>query len=120
MKELEFNWTSLNIVEWTGKEHKNVLRDIEDEILKLKKGDLLNYVNNNFKESYYKTNNVKNYKMYKLTIIGLLQISTRYDCITRAKVINKAIYNDNKLKSSLIETRFYKLNKGGNYGKYVK
>lgn len=116
MKELElfmmnpegFNWTSLNMAECTGKLHKNVIRDIDNEIVKLKKGDMLNYVNNNFKESFYTIqDNIKKYRMYKLTLIGLLQISSRYDCITRAKLINKAIYNDNKLKSSLIKTRFY-------------
>ena len=62
-----FDWTSLQIAEWIGKEHYNVLRDIEDECNKL--GELGKLI---FEFSSYKLDsNTKSYKMYKLNYKGI-------------------------------------------------
>ena len=78
-----FNWTSLNISEWTGKLHKNVLRDIEDEKAQLEElGKLI------FEPSSYMTNN-KEFKMYRLNKSGVMQLGARYDAKIRFKLIAK-------------------------------
>lgn len=78
-----FNWTSLNIAEWTGKLHKNVLQDIDGESSQLEElGRLI------FQPSEYMTNN-KSYRMYKLNKRGVMQLGARYDAKVRFKLISK-------------------------------
>jgi Rha family phage regulatory protein len=59
-------YTSKDIAEWTGKEHKNVLRDIEDEANKL--GEIGKLI---FELSEYKDSSGKSNKMYNLTYDGI-------------------------------------------------
>jgi Rha family phage regulatory protein len=87
MNEENFKWDSRQIAEWTGKEHFNVIRDIEDEIMKLKKDKMEEFVNLNFEVSSYQLHsNTRHYPMYRLTKIGVQQIAMRYSATIRAKV----------------------------------
>ena len=80
-----FNWTSRDLADWTGKEHKNIVRDIEDEMEKL--GDVGKRI---FELSSYKSDsNTKPYKMYKLNNKGVKQIAARYDAKIRYKIIDR-------------------------------
>lgn len=78
--------TSLEISEITGKEHKNVIRDIRDEIGKLgiEKGQLI------FEPSSYINSQNKEQPMYLLTLDGVLQLGARYSADVRYKLIQIA------------------------------
>ncbi|MGE5436593.1 MAG: Rha family transcriptional regulator [Syntrophothermus sp.] len=78
-------FTSIDIAEWTGKQHKNVLADIEDEMEKL--GEVGKLI---FQLSSYKTDaNTKPYKMYEMDKDGVMQIAARYDAKVRYGIIQK-------------------------------
>ena len=85
--------TSLEIADITGKEHANVLRDIRDEINKLKREDP-NYLTDErgrliFDESSYINEQNKEQPMYILTVPGIYQIMARYDAVIRRLIIIK-------------------------------
>lgn len=92
LKHDGFNWTSLEIAEWTGKYHKNVLADIRDEESKL--GEIGRLI---FQPSEYITNN-KEYAMYKLNKKGMMQIASRYDAKIRYKLIEKVEELSNEIQ----------------------
>jgi Rha family phage regulatory protein len=93
--DIGFDWTSLQIAEWIGKEHFNVIRDIEDEINKL--GEIGKLI---FEVSSYKLDsNTRTYKMYKLTYKGILQIAARYDAKVRYKLIEIVDKSRNQQKA---------------------
>jgi len=77
--------TSLEIAEVTGKEHKNILADIRDEISKLgeERGRLI------FQQSYYTNLQNKQQPMFILNYKGVLQLGARYNAETRFKLIEK-------------------------------
>ena len=77
--------TSLEVAEITGKEHKNILSDIRDEISKLgeERGRLI------FQQSYYKNLQNKQQPMFLLNYKGVLQLGARYNAETRFKLIEK-------------------------------
>ncbi|MGL4970238.1 MAG: Rha family transcriptional regulator [Cetobacterium sp.] len=77
--------TSLEIAEITGKEHRNVTRDIEDEICKL--GEKISQLI--FEQSNYTNERGKTYKCYNLTKDGVLQIGARYDAKIRFSLIQR-------------------------------
>lgn len=66
--------TSLEIADIVNKEHKNVMRDIRDEISKLgiEKGQLI------FEPSSYINSQNKEQPMFLLTLDGVLQLGARY------------------------------------------
>ena len=78
--------TSLEIAELTGKEHKNVMRDIRN-ILEQGVCQL------NFEPSYYKqplpNGGTKNVSCYNLTKKGCLILASGYDAVLREKIINR-------------------------------
>jgi len=77
-------FTSRDIAEWTGKMHKNVLRDIEDEMHKLGEiGELI------FEPTYYVDNCNRKQHQFSLSKDGVMQIAARYDAIVRYKIIQK-------------------------------
>jgi phage regulator Rha-like protein len=83
-------YTSKDIAEWTEKEHKNVLRDIGDEISKLTTGGMAEFAELNFElRSNSNPDNLPSNTHYVLTKIGIQQIAMRYDAIVRAKVNQK-------------------------------
>lgn len=90
-----FNWTSLNMAEWTGKKHYNVLQDIENEIKQLEElGKLL------FQVSYYEMpTQVRKYKMYKLNKRGVMQLAARYDAKVRFRILSKVEELTDKLNN---------------------
>ena len=103
MKEIElitmnpegFNWTSLNMAEWTNKEHYNVLRDIDDEINQL--GEIGKLI---FEVSSYQTpRQNKEYRMYKLNKRGVMQLVARYDAKVRFKILSKVEELTDKLNN---------------------
>jgi len=75
--------TSLKVAEVTGKLHKNVMRDISDEISKI--GSEISQLI--FEPSNYTDKRGKNYPMYKMTEDGWLQIGARYDAKVRYAMI---------------------------------
>lgn len=77
--------TSLEIAEIISKEHKNVLRDIRDEISKL--GDEIAQLI--FEPSSYKNSQGKEQPMYNCTPDGVMQLAARYDAVVRYKLIQK-------------------------------
>src|SRR5574344_1157354 len=74
--------TSVEIAEITGKEHKNVLVDI-DNLLE-KGGSRLN-----FQPSNYNTDRGKTYRCFELTKKGCLILASGYDAVLREKIINR-------------------------------
>ena len=77
--------TSLDVAEITGKEHKNILSDIRDEISKLgeERGRLI------FQQSYYINLQNRQQPMFILNYKGVLQLGARYNAETRFKLIEK-------------------------------
>ena len=77
--------TSLEVAEITGKDHKNILADIRDEISKLGegRGRLI------FQQSYYTNLQNKQQPMFLLNYKGVLQLGARYNAETRFKLIEK-------------------------------
>ena len=77
--------TSLEVAEITGKEHKNILSDIRDEISKLgeERGRLI------FQQSYYTNLQNKQQPLFILNYKGVLQLGARYNAETRFKLIEK-------------------------------
>ena len=77
--------TSLEVAEITGKEHKNILSDIRDEISKLgeERGRLI------FQQSYYTNLQNKQQPLFILNYKGVLQLGARYNAATRFKLIEK-------------------------------
>ena len=80
--------TSLEIAELTGKEHNKILRDIRDEIEKLKKQGIRAETIFGLGEQLDKNNQKR--PMYNLTKEGVLQLAARYDAVVRFKLIEKA------------------------------
>lgn len=77
--------TSLEVAEITGMEHKNILRDIRDEINKLgeERGQLI------FEPTTYIDNFNRSQPMFLLSYKGVLQLGARYNAETRFKLIEK-------------------------------
>ena len=77
--------TSLEVAEITGKDHKNILADIRDEISKLgeERGRLI------FQQSCYTNLQNKQQPMFLLNYKGVLQLGARYNAETRFKLIEK-------------------------------
>ena len=77
--------TSLELAKLTNKEHKNIVRDIKDEISKLgeDRGRLI------FEQSEYTNSRNKKYPMYNITLDGVLQLGARYDAVIRFNLIQK-------------------------------
>lgn len=83
--ETKRTMTSLEIAEITGKEHKNILADVRDEISKLgtERGQLI------FQPSYYINEQNKKQPMFVANIQGVLQLGARYSADVRYKLIEK-------------------------------
>ena len=77
--------TSLEIAEITGKEHKNILADIRDEVKKLgeERAGLI------FQLSEYKDITGRTLPMFVANIQGILQLGARYSADVRFKLIEK-------------------------------
>ena len=74
--------TSVEIAEITGKEHKNVLVDI-DNLLEKGVSRL------NFQPSNYTTDRGKTYRCFELTKKGCLILASGHDAVLREKIINR-------------------------------
>ena len=86
----EIKLSSLDLVEITGKEHKNIIRDIRNEIEEL--GEEVSQLI--FEPSNY-INRGKEYPCYTFGKDGAMQLALKYDAQTRYKVIQHI----NKLES---------------------
>ena len=75
------------ISEHFGKEHKNVMRDIQDEIEKLVSGGLGDQLI--FEPIYYEDAYGRKQPAYEMTEEGLMQLAARYDAVARRKLIVK-------------------------------
>lgn len=85
--------TSRVISEVTGKEHKNILRDIREEIDKLNQihssnlSSDISLIINNFKETTYLAENGQVYTQYELGEMATMQLMLKYSTEYRAKFI---------------------------------
>lgn len=83
--------TSIEVAELTGKEHKNILRDIKDESEKLEKKGINPQLI--FEPTQYQdktpTGGIRTLPMYNLTKEGVLQLAARYDAVVRFKLIER-------------------------------
>ena len=77
--------TSLEVAQIVGKEHKNILADIRDEISKLgeERGRLI------FQPTTYIDNFNRSQPMFLLNYKGVLQLGARYNAETRFRLIEK-------------------------------
>ena len=82
--------TSLEIAEVTGKEHKNIMRDIRSLLDKGVAGL-------NFELGTYKDTNQQDRPMYNLTPKGCLILASGYDPILREKIINRLEEDEKKI-----------------------
>ena len=91
--------TSLQIAEVTGKQHKNVMRDIKN-ILKNGASEL------NFELSSYQigqpNGGTKSAPMYNLTPKGCLILASGYDVVLREKIIDKLEEYQQKERSNMV------------------
>lgn len=94
----ELKMTSLDIAEITGKRHDHVIRDIRQEIEKLK--DITVPI---FGESEYKDSTGRKLPCYEFGKKGAMQLALKYDAVIRYKVICKIeeLENKNKAKNNL-------------------
>lgn len=95
--------TSLEIAEVTGKEHKNIMRDIRS-ILEQGVCQL------NFELSSYKQNlpngGTKDVPMYSLTKKGCLILASGYDALLREKIINRWEELETKEQTAQLPTTY--------------
>ncbi len=86
--------TSLDLAEITGKEHKNVLRDIRNEIdsLGIEIGRLI------FEPMSYKDSYDRDQQGYSFGRKGAMQLALKYDAQTRFRVIEKIEELESKSK----------------------
>ena len=87
--------TSLEVAELTNKDHKNIIRDIKDEINKLgaERGKLI------FEPAEYLDKQGKPRIMYNITLDGVLQLGARYDAVIRFNLIQRVKELQNKIKA---------------------
>lgn len=88
----EITMTSLEIAELTGKDHRNVVRDIEGQLGQL--GGLLK-----FEQTYIHPQNKQTYKMYRLPKREVLILISGYSVQLRAKIIDKLEELERQLKN---------------------
>ena len=86
--------TSLEIAEITGKEHRNVVRDIRDEIEKLEETGIKDILSDStgrliFEATTFTDTMNREHAMYRLTIPGIYQIMARYSAHIRRLIIIK-------------------------------
>ena len=113
MRELQLletkrTMTSLEIAEITGKEHKNILADVRDEISKLgtERGQLI------FQPSYYINEQNKKQPMFVANIQGVLQLGARYSADVRYKLIEKVTKKETvKIKGNIFESNLIDIEK---------
>ena len=89
----EISLTSLEIAELTGKEHRNVIRDIETYLEKVVEGGVLK-----FEQCYQSPKNGQSYKCYRLPKREVLILVSGYSVELRAKIIDRLEYLENELK----------------------
>ncbi|EAM0758975.1 DNA-binding protein [Campylobacter jejuni] len=89
----EISLTSLEIAELTGKEHRNVTRDIEIYLEKVVEGGVLK-----FEQCYQSPKNGQFYKCYRLPKREVLILVSGYSVELRAKIIDRLEYLENELK----------------------
>lgn len=78
------NYTSLQIAEWTGKEHFNIMVDIRKEVESL--SELAELI---FQLGTYHDKNNQCRPCYNMTEDGVMQLALKYDAKTRFTVIQK-------------------------------
>ena len=80
----EIEITSLDIAEWTGKEHKHVIRDIRKEMESL--GEIGQTI---FGQSSYLNSQNKPQPCFTMNRDGVMQLALKYDATSRYKCILK-------------------------------
>ena len=87
--------TSLQIAEVTGKQHKEVLRDIRNLLAQ-------GVAERNFALGDYKDKNNQSRPMYQLTPKGCLILASGYDVVLREKIIDKLEEYQQKERAGMI------------------
>lgn len=93
--------TSMEVAEVTGKEHKNIIRDIRDEVEKLEKAGVNTTLKFELRQREGLTGIIP---YYILTKEGVLQLAARYDAVIRAKLIDLAMKQE--LKPIQLDSKF--------------
>jgi|SRR5690625_721452 len=85
IKSTDIQMTSLDIAEVTGKEHRNIMRDIRNEIKELgtETSQLI------FEQSNYTNERGRVYPCYTFGKEGAMQLALKYDAKTRYRVIKR-------------------------------
>lgn len=90
--------TSMEIAEVTGKLHHHIIRDIKDEIEKLKNAGINTETKFGLSERQDSTGRTIPY--YELTKEGVLQLAARYDAVVRSKLIEMATRKEQQIDIS--------------------
>ncbi|ARD47603.1 phage regulatory protein/antirepressor Ant [Sporosarcina sp. P33] len=102
LMKAEVQMTSLDIAEIVGKEHKNVMRDIRNEIESL--GEEISRLI--FEQSTFTNSRGKEYPCYLFGKDGAMQLALKYDAKTRYKVIKRIEELENKQPEFNLPTNF--------------
>lgn len=87
--------TTLEIAELCGKEHKNVLRDCDEQLIKIVGAEGML----KFGHTYTHPQNRQTYRMYRLPKREALILVSGYSVELRAKIIDRLEYLENELKN---------------------
>lgn len=92
-----FNWKSLDVANWTGKDHKNVMRDIREEIVELNNNNISTELIFELVENT-NVNSIISNAYFKLSKKGMLQIASRYNAKIRHLLIEKVEELSNQIQ----------------------
>jgi phage regulator Rha-like protein len=92
-----FNWVSLDIAKWANKDHKNVMRDIREEIIELNSNHISTELIFELVENT-NVNSIISNAHYKLSKKGMLQIASRYNAKIRHLLIEKVEELSNQIQ----------------------
>lgn len=96
---------SLTVAEVFGKEHKHVVRDIENQIAKLKQANEYNFVKSNFGLEKFKASNNKEAKKYNLTEDAFTIVAMSYVTPEAMKMKVKFIQEFKRMREYIAQNK---------------
>lgn len=102
---------SLTVAEVFGKEHKHVVRDIENQIAKLKQANEYNFVKSNFGLEKFKASNNKEAKKYNLTEDAFTIVAMSYVTPEAMKMKVKFIQEFKRMREYIAQNKVTPLSK---------
>lgn len=98
---------SLTVAEVFGKEHKHVVRDIENQIMKLLEADKGEFVKSNFGPEEFKASNNKTAKKYLLTEDSFALVAMAYTTVEAMAFKIDFLQEFKRIKAALEKTNPY-------------